>query len=118
MSTDSIPSGQALTPALVKMAAANLQISRIPGFVIDKVNQLLIEACAQNSSPNSRSCLSVTLSTEKIIEALKQEAIERKQQYFDLNWLKFEPIFSIQGWSVRRTSGSDDEPDFFTFSQN
>lgn len=50
MSTDSVPSGKALTPALVKMAAANLQISRIPGFVVDKVNQLLVETCAQSGT--------------------------------------------------------------------
>lgn len=73
--------------------AEKLKRERIPGFVIESFNELLIS----NYNPNG----TIILQEEVIIEIMNRSPDDiSRNEIFDNGWIDVEPLFKENGWNV------------------
>lgn len=83
--------------------AAEKKLASIPEFVIDAVNELLIEGASTGSY---RVILNQSEVVTRIITKANEEAADslitkiERAEVFDRGWLDFEPLFRRAGWKV------------------
>lgn len=111
-----------LTPEEAFKAVKESKIQGIPPFVVQIVNDMLVESLKKRESTN------VSIKQDDIIDRiLKHEDLlyvkhgcsmrSSRQDIFDFGWLDFEDLFSEYGWDVQydKPSYGDDYKTCFNF---
>lgn len=90
--------------ALSKEEVIKLQVSRIPGEVIEAVNKLLTE----NYEPNTGTA---SIFQDDILNLLSSPAYgnHSRRDVFDKHWLDFEDIYREKGWKVTYVKATYDD---------
>jgi hypothetical protein len=78
---------------ITPIEARAAKTARLPNWVIEVVNEMLI----QKITPT---CYSVTLSQDAIVLALVEKSGLDREAIFKHDYLDFEPIFRQHGWEV------------------
>lgn len=101
-----VDSVKPLSPSEVRARAK--QNHKIPDFVIEIVNEMLVLNLRNNSM--------VTIPQDDIVSAIMAtNKVENRNEIFEKKMLDFEDVFSNNGWNVTHYK-SLGEPSYFTFT--
>lgn len=97
-----------INPVLARLKGREQSIANIPSFVIEIVNELIVDAMTAVNQPNV-----ITIKRDVIMEAIQTLKTEiTRQEIFDNHWLDFEPVFNKHGWRVTYHSPGYGDSDF------
>ena len=114
-------SGSPSTPGTPKEVYARACVpKKVPPFVFEAVNQLLVANVMTSTGPRSKTVLlEAELSQSEVIDAIIKASGNPSlpiSVIHDKHFLDFEPHFIAKGWSVEYTTDAGDNEGAFLFS--